>query len=148
MSYCSETLKDIFLELPPAGGILAIVVGCKLGYWRISVGRRRELQLNCCVQLAGEVRRCELDREYDSEEIEHGLRPLFVSTRTEKTERCGHCLQDTSCVLVRIHPARAPHGETVSVMMVSSAPRAPWRRGTKRESRVDNGALAGTKATV
>jgi hypothetical protein len=28
MSYCSETLKEIFLELPlPAGGMLAVVVG-------------------------------------------------------------------------------------------------------------------------
>jgi hypothetical protein len=27
MSYCSETLKEIFLELPlPAGGMLAVVV--------------------------------------------------------------------------------------------------------------------------
>jgi hypothetical protein len=32
ISYCSETLKDIFLELPPAGGMLAAVVGCRLGY--------------------------------------------------------------------------------------------------------------------
>jgi hypothetical protein len=29
MSYCSDTLKEIFLELPlPAGGIMAVVVGC------------------------------------------------------------------------------------------------------------------------
>jgi hypothetical protein len=33
MSYCSDTLKEIFLELPfPGGGILAAVVGCRLSY--------------------------------------------------------------------------------------------------------------------
>ena len=33
MSYCSDTLKEIFLELPlPAGGMTAAVVACRLGY--------------------------------------------------------------------------------------------------------------------
>ncbi|KAJ5061743.1 hypothetical protein J3E74DRAFT_329912 [Bipolaris maydis] len=40
MSYCSETLKEIFLELPlPAGGMVAVVVdGCARARW---VGSRR-----------------------------------------------------------------------------------------------------------
>lgn len=41
----------------------------------------------------------------------------------------------------------AGHGETVQCLTVSSAPRALLRRGTKRDSRVDNGALPGTKDT-
>lgn len=84
--------------------MLAAVVGCRLGYWRFSVGRR-ELLLNSCVQLVDEVRQWKLDGGCDSEEVGHDLRPLFVSTRTGKVELwplfAGHKLY-----LVRIHPAR------------------------------------------
>ena len=136
ISYCSDTLKEIFLELPlPGGGILAVVVGYRLGYWRFSVGRR-ELLLNSCVQRIGKVRRWKVESRCDSEDVRHSLRPLFVSTRTGRAKlwplSAGHKL------CLGSYPPGPGHlmVKRCSVMTVSSAPRAPLRCGTERDSRM------------
>ena len=60
MSYCSETLKDIFLELPlPAGGIFAVFVGASAGARAVAQASRGwrgkvdagAYELGCCVEL-------------------------------------------------------------------------------------------------
>lgn len=51
MSYCSETLKEIFLELPlPAGGMVAVVVG---GMREGAVGRLGRQRGGAPVRAAG-----------------------------------------------------------------------------------------------
>jgi hypothetical protein len=73
MSYCSDTLKEIFLELPlPAGGMLAVVMGGRLGYWRIAV-RRGKLLLKHCVQRAGKVCQRMVEGRFDSKDVKHSL---------------------------------------------------------------------------
>lgn len=48
MSYCSETLKEIFLELPlPAGGMFAVLVVTG------AFGRRSGCYVSCCSVLRG-----------------------------------------------------------------------------------------------
>jgi hypothetical protein len=50
MSYCSDTLKEIFLELPlPAGGMIAVFI-------ETSAGARVDwYALDCCAVLVGAV---------------------------------------------------------------------------------------------
>lgn len=117
---------------------MAAVVGSRPGYSRFSVGRG-ELLLSTCSEWAGFVggrREVGCTAKTSSTRCD-----LYLSVQEQEVQSSGHCSQDTSCVLVRVH--RGPGQVMVkrcSVMTVSSAPRAPLRRGTKRDSRVDNGA--------
>lgn len=145
ISYCSETLKEIFLELPPAGGMLAAVVDCRLGYRRSLVGRSAGAAAQCLRAVGGMESSMEVDSMCDGEEVEHDLRRLFVSARTGKVELWP--LSERRRLCLGSYPPGPEHlmVKRCSVMTVSSAPRAPLRRGTKRGSRVDNGSLAGQR---
>lgn len=139
MSYCSETLKEIFLELPlPAGGMVAVVVD---GMRESAVGRSRrvEAQMVMVVVVAGlglRLRWCGGVVEEDEggerqcrgwkRQLQRvvGQHRLYMSSNR-------HCSQDGGCAL-------GAHGETSLCQTQSSAPRA-CLRGTSSQSRSGGG---------
>lgn len=82
----------------------------------------------------------------DSTEASCSLRQQFVSTRTRNEVRWPASARHRSCLGANPPGPGQLMVKRCSVMTVSSAPRAPLRRGTRRDSRVDKDHGPGQRA--